>query len=111
MNGATLTMNNESVPVTVQLMETEYRVACSEDKRESLLAAADYLNAKMLEIRGSGKLLGVERIAVMAALNISHELLTGRQESLEFTDAASERVQRLVEKIEAALNKSAQVTV
>jgi cell division protein ZapA len=104
-------MSNESIPVTVQLMETEYRVACSENNRESLLAAADYLNGKMLEIRDSGKLLGVERIAVMAALNISHELLTGKQETFQGTDATNARLQQLLEKVETALNKVTQVTV
>ena len=99
-------MNKISVPVTVQLMENEYRVACSEDHRESLLAAADYLNDKMLEIRDAGKLLGVERIAVMAALNISHELLTYRQETAELSDFLDGRMQELLHKVELALSKS-----
>lgn len=103
--------SHQSIPITVQLMETEYRVACSEDNRESLLAAADYLNAKMLEIRDSGKLLGVERIAVMAALNISHELLTGKQETFQETDSTNARLQQLLEKVETALNKVTQVAV
>lgn len=100
-------MSDASVPVAVQIMDNEYRVACAEDKQESLLAAADYLNAKMLEIRNAGKLLGVERVAVMAALNISHELLTCRQELAELSTLTQEKMQALLDKVETALSKCA----
>ena len=99
-------MNNAVIPVTVRIMDNEYRVACAEEKQESLLAAAEYLNAKMLEIRGGSKLLGVERIAVMAALNISYELLTCRQEAAELSDLTQEGVRALLNKVETTLSKA-----
>ena len=62
--------------VDVNIMGREFKVSCSEDEREGLMAAVNYLDKKMREIRDTGKVIGVERIAIMAALNLSHELLT-----------------------------------
>ena len=60
----------------INVMGREFRVACPEDEQKGLLEAVDYLNKKMDEIRDNGKVIGIERIAIMAALNIAHELLT-----------------------------------
>ena len=98
--------NSKSVPVTVKIMDNEYRVACPMDEREALQAAAVYLSDKMQEIRESGKILGVERVAVMAALNISHELLKSKKENIDLGDVTNNRVQQLLNKVEAVLNKS-----
>ena len=62
--------------VDVNIMGREFKVACSEDEREGLMTAVNFLDKKMREIRDTGKVIGVERIAIMAALNLSHELLT-----------------------------------
>jgi len=61
--------------VSIHILDKEYLVACPEDERQDLLASADYLDKKMREIRDSGKVVGQDRLAVMAALNIAHELL------------------------------------
>jgi cell division protein ZapA len=61
--------------IEVSLLGRTYRVACEEGERESLLQAVAYLDSKMNEIRKAGKVMGAERIAVMAALNVAHELL------------------------------------
>jgi cell division protein ZapA len=60
----------------ITLMGRQYRVACAPDEQEGLLKAVDYLDRKMQEVRDNGKVIGHERIAIMAALNIAHELLT-----------------------------------
>ena len=60
----------------VTLLGRSYRVACEEGEREALLRAVAYLDGKMSEIKQAGKVAGTERIAVMAALNIAHELLS-----------------------------------
>jgi cell division protein ZapA len=60
----------------VRIMERDFRVSCTEDEETSLLRAVDYVDRKMREIRDSGKVIGVERIAIMAALNIAHDLLS-----------------------------------
>jgi cell division protein ZapA len=62
----------------VSILDREFRVACKEDQRAELLEAVAYLDKKMREIRDAGKIASVERIAIMAALNISHEFLTTR---------------------------------
>ena len=66
---------DEPLSVTVRIMGKEYAVACPADEHEALVKSADYLNERMSTIRKRGKALGSERIAVMAALNICHELL------------------------------------
>jgi cell division protein ZapA len=60
----------------ISVMGREFRVACPENEQKGLLEAVDYLNKKMDEIRDHGKVVGLERIAIMAALNIAHELLS-----------------------------------
>lgn len=71
-------MNAEPKGLQINVMGREFRVACPENEQKGLLEAVDYLNRKMTEIRDHGKVIGLERIAIMAALNIAHELLTTR---------------------------------
>lgn len=104
-------MSNESIPVTIQIMDSEYRLVCPEAECEALLEAGRYLNQKMLEIRDAGKVFGVDRIAVMAALNIAYELIECRHEGAELDHFTDQRVQDLLHKVELALNKSAQIEV
>ena len=68
-------------PVEVRILDREYTVGVSEDERDSLLAAARLLDARMREIRGSNRMAAVDRIAVLAALNLAHELLQLRTQS------------------------------
>lgn len=67
---------SEAKSLQIAVMGREFRVACPEEEQAQLLEAVDYLNRKMLEIRDAGKVIGLERIAIMAALNIAHELLS-----------------------------------
>ena len=69
----------ESATVTVRILEKEYFVSCPQDERADLLDSAEYLNKKMREIRDTGKVVGADRIAVMAALNMANELLRTAQ--------------------------------
>ena len=69
-------MSADSKGLQINVMGREFRVACPENEQKGLLDAVDYLNRKMEEIRDNGKVIGLERIAIMAALNIAHELLT-----------------------------------
>jgi len=74
--------------VTVRILEKEYHVACPANEKSALLASADLLNAKMREIRDAGKVVGLDRVAVMAALNLANELLEtqGRGDELKDID-------------------------
>jgi len=68
-------MSADPKALQISVMGREFRVACAEDEQKGLLDAVDYLNRKMDDIRDNGKVVGLERIAIMAALNIAHELL------------------------------------
>lgn len=72
-------MSESSPPIKVQILGKEYPVSCPTDEQHELLVAARYLDEKMREIRDIGRIIGTERIAVMAALNITHEFLQLRQ--------------------------------
>jgi len=95
----------EQEVATIQLLGKEYRVACPETDQPGLYAAAYYLDGRMKEIRERGKILGSERIAVMAALNIAHELLQYKAQTEQNTQMVSRQIQALHEKIGAALSK------
>lgn len=69
-------MNQDAKGLQINVMGREFRVACPDNEQKGLLEAVDYLNKKMNEIRDAGKIVGLERIAIMAALNIAHELLS-----------------------------------
>ncbi len=69
---------SESKGLQISIMGRDFRVACRDNEERGLLEAVDYLNQKMLEIRDTGKVIGLERIAIMAALNITHEFLSTR---------------------------------
>ena len=71
-------MSAEVKGLDVTIMGREFRVACPENEQQSLLVSVDYLDKKMREIRDTGKVIGIERIAIIAALNITHDLLSSR---------------------------------
>ncbi len=63
-----------SEPVTVRILDREYTVGVSEAERDSLMAAARLLDARMRELRGGNKMVAADRLAVLTALNLAHEL-------------------------------------
>ena len=97
--------------ITVHILDKEYLVACPEDEKHDLMRSADYLDRKMREIRDGGKIIGSDRIAVMAALNISHELLTQGEGSNLLDDSFTTRLKGIQDKIEDALYKSQQIEI
>lgn len=93
-------MSNETV--TVRILDKEYQVACPSEERQALLDSANLLNERMKTIRGTGSIVGLERIAVMAALNLSHELLQAKQDSGVSANQAD--LQRLHDKLDKNLS-------
>jgi cell division protein ZapA len=77
-----------TVTLDVTILGRELKVACSEDEREELLEAVAMLDRRMRDIREAGKVSGTDRIAIMAALNIAHELLRERRSSSTIADVA-----------------------
>lgn len=96
-------MSEDLARVTVRLLDKEYQVACPENERKALLESAEMLNRKMQEIRESGKVVGIDRIAVMAALNLSHEMLQGRSASAEADEQLLGRLRVLNDALAGAL--------
>lgn len=88
--------------VKLNILDRDYNVACPADAESELREAAQQLHNKMTEIKQSGKVFGVERIAVMAALNLIHELRQQQQANVASEDA----VTRIIDKIDAALDSS-----
>ncbi len=102
-------MSEEPVLVTVRILDREYRVACPPGEREDLMASARHLDRLMREIRDSGKVIGLDRIAVMAALNMAHELLELRREREGLSERIGARVRALQAKVEEALGEGSQM--
>ncbi|MDP0589889.1 MAG: cell division protein ZapA [Candidatus Endonucleobacter bathymodioli] len=92
--------------VAIKILDKEYRVSCQPENRAVLVEAARYLNDKMREIRSTGKVIGLERIAVMAALNISHELLQSRQQISSEQDVTHQHIEQLLGKLNNVLEST-----
>jgi cell division protein ZapA len=95
--------------VSVRLLDREYQVACPVEERSDLLDSAEYLDGKMREIRDSGKVVGLERIAVIAALNIANELIKQRKNGTVVEGDLGARLRSLRERVESALEKGQQL--
>jgi cell division protein ZapA len=102
-------MNSEAHPMRVHILDKEYLVNCPDTERDALFASAEFLSGKMKEIRDSGKVVGADRIAVMAALNMAHELLEQRDSRDDHQHEISRRIRVLQEKIDLALNNGKQL--
>ena len=91
--------------VEVNLLGRTYRVACDDREREALMQAVAYLDGKMNEIRKAGKVMGAERIAVMAALNMAHELLSVRVGGSFDLGQAKQRLSAIESQLDEAIAK------
>lgn len=94
-------MSNETV--YVKILDKDYQVACPSNERNALVQSAQILDERMRMIKDTGSVIGLERIAVMAALNLSHELLQA-QSGASPSSSNTETLQRLQEKIEVQLD-------
>jgi cell division protein ZapA len=95
--------------VNIKILEKEYQISCPASERVALLNSAELLNTRMREIRDSGKVIGLERIAVMAALNMANELLRSRNIGESLEGSAKLRLQAMRERIEGALQSGRQL--
>ena len=102
-------MKTSAKPIRVHILDKEYLIACPDDEREALFASAEFLTDKMKEIRDSGKIVGADRIAVMAALNMAHELLGQKTVKDDYQLDISPRIRALQDKIDVALNQGNQL--
>lgn len=102
-------MSQDQARVSVRIMEKEYVIACPYEERTALLDTAEFLNSRMREIRDSGKVVGLDRIAVMVALNLANELLRLKNQDARLESEASGRVRALRERVEGAIEKGQQL--
>lgn len=97
-----------SEPVSVSILDREFLIACTPEERPGLIAAAAYLDGKMREMRNRGRALGMDRIAVLAALNIAHELLSQQHSSATQADRLARDLLSLKSRLDAAFPGSLQ---
>ncbi len=98
-------MNKRPQPVSITILGKEYKIACDDNEKEALLESAQDLDKQMREIRDSGKVNGPDRIAVMAALNLTHELRQIQERKNNPTGNLANRLINLRHKIENVLEK------
>jgi cell division protein ZapA len=94
---------SEATPVAVNILDREFLVGCTPEERPGLIAAASYLDGKMREVRGASRTLTIDRVAVLAALNMAHELLQARNDSESRSNVVAQHLQTLRTKLDAAL--------
>jgi cell division protein ZapA len=97
-------MSKDNASLNIKILDKEYRVSCPSEEQESLRASADFLNRRLTDIRNKGAIIGAERIAIMAALNLAHELL-GCQEAQQGMSDIDGRIGNLQKKIDIALRE------
>ncbi|MEE4304523.1 cell division protein ZapA [Wenzhouxiangella sediminis] len=98
-------MSQSPEPVTVRIVDREYRVMCTPEQRRTLMESALFLDQQMREIRDSGKVSSMDKIAVMAALNLAEEVLKLRQQMHERRDQVDSRVRDLADRLDRALER------
>ncbi len=102
-------MNADLNTVIVNILDKDYQVSCPPEQQRELEASAKHLDSHMRDIRESGKVIGLERIAVMAALNITHDLLEQQDTPGSASSIDQEQSNRLTNKLEAALQRFRQM--
>ena len=96
-------MSDMFAHITIRILEKEYQVSCPAEEKANLLASVELLNKKMREIRDSGKVIGLDRIAIMAALNLANELLKRAGDDRQIKDVFGPRVRAMSARVDEAL--------
>ena len=104
-------MNAENKTLTVSIVGKDYQVACPAGEEESLREAAHYLHTLMESIRASGRVVGLDRVAVMAALNVSNELLQSKNLQAAAQAKAAAQVQTLSDRVANAISANKQMHI
>ena len=104
-------MTDAFAHVTIRILEKDYQVACPAEEKAALLESAELLNHKMREIRDSGKVVGLDRVAVMAALNLANELIKAQGQDEELKNIVGLRIRAMREHLDSALGPGKQLTL
>ena len=102
-------MTEQLAQVSVRILDKEYQVACPASERTDLLDSAEILNSKMREIRDSGRVVGLDRIAVMAALNMANDLIHAKARDQVLEGEFSDRLKLISDRVDSALSGAQQL--
>jgi len=102
-------MTQQTAQVSVRILDKEYQVACPAEERTDLLDSAEILNIKMREIRDGGRIVGLDRIAVMAALNMANDLIHAKARDQELEGDFSNRLKLISDRVDDALSGDQQL--
>ncbi len=102
-------MTDQFAQVSVRILDKEYQVACPASERTDLLDSAEILNTKMREIRDSGRIVGLDRIAVMAALNMANDLMHAKVRDQELDGDVSVRLKHISDRVDSVLGNTQQL--
>ena len=97
-------MSQQIAQVSVRILDKEYQVACPASERTDLLDSAEILNSKMREIRDSGRIVGLDRIAVMAALNMANDLIHAQARDQQLEGDISDRLKSISDRVDSVLS-------
>ena len=104
-------MSDQVTAVQVKILDKEYQISCPLSEQEALMKSARYLDENMRKIKGRGNIHGVEKIAVMAALNITHDMLKKNRLINETRHVTAQQIKTLEDKIDSALQKGRQLEI
>ena len=102
---------SDALPISVSILDKDYKISCPSGEQPALLASAKYLDGKMREVRDNGNMMGVERVAVITALNITNDFLSSTQDQQELGKELPPRLKSLEKKITRALERARQLEI
>lgn len=103
-------MKKTATGLNIRILEKEYQIACKEEERDDLMKATRFLEIKLGEIAGQGKIIGSERAAIMAALNISYEMIRS-QDAINKQSSHEQRLEKLQDDVRGVLDKFRQASL
>lgn len=102
-------MSSQTEAITIEVLDKQYTVSCPPEEKQALLESARILNERLREVRGGGKVLGTERMAVMTALNVIHEYTLLQKAQAQLSADVDGTLKRLRGKIDDAMSRREQV--
>ena len=96
-------------PINVNILGKEYQIACPDEDKDGLIASAQMLHQNMEQIRSTGKVVGLDRIAVMAALNLAHDLISLPNDDGHDRDAMNKKISQMKDRVSAFLEDERQL--
>jgi len=100
-----------STPISVKISGKEYQISCPKEEQKSLISSAELLHNSMEKIRATGKIVGTDRIAVLAALNLAHDLITLQDDEGGVDNEMNQKILSMKEKVSAFLDEERKLNI